>query len=207
MAWGRDPTASLLLPGEQLLWSGRPARGVRLRPRDWGLIPFTVLWCGFAIAWTAGTYAMGAPLWFSAFGLLFVAVGLYITVGRFFHDAWLRGRLHYAVTDRRVLLYRGGSGGTLRSLEVDRLPELTIESVRADGSGTLRFEAPHYTVGTASRSRHGFPRRAKARRDDAMVPALGKALVFLDVPDVQEVYRIVGEAARAARERPIEGSS
>ena len=199
MAWGRDPTASLLLPGERLLWSGQPLGGVRLRSRDWGLIPFTILWCGFAIFWTVGAAWSGAPVTFWGFGLIFVAIGLYITIGRFFHDAWLRRRLHYAVTDRRVLRYRGGIGGALSSMQIDRLPELSIEDVRADGSGTLRFEAPHYSMGVASRSRHGFPRRRKARRDDAMVPALGKALAFLDVPDVQQVYRIIGEAAEAAR--------
>ena len=203
MAWGRDPTASLLLPGERLLWSGQPVAGVRFRARDAFLIPFTVLWCGFAVFWTLGSWWMGAPIWFSAFGLIFVAVGLYITVGRFLHDAWMRRRLHYAVTDRRVLRYRGGPGGALHSIEIDRLPQLTLEDVRGDGTGTLRFEAPHMTVGVSRRSgRLGTRRRrTRAYRDDAMVPSLGRALAFLDIPDAQGVYRTVGEAARQARER------
>lgn len=38
-----------LLPDEKLLWSGKPAGGIKLRAGDALLIPFSIFWFGFAI--------------------------------------------------------------------------------------------------------------------------------------------------------------
>jgi hypothetical protein len=79
----------VLEPGERVLWSGRPAPGLTFRPADGFLIPFSLLWCGFAIFWEASVLRIpGAPFFFPLFGAVFVAAGLYFVFGRFlFRDA------------------------------------------------------------------------------------------------------------------------
>lgn len=74
-----DPRLRLtphLLPGEPLLWAGRPDPARRFAPQDAYLVPFSVLWCGFAIFWLAAAIRSGAPVPFVLFGVPFVAVGL-----------------------------------------------------------------------------------------------------------------------------------
>jgi hypothetical protein len=86
--------------GERVLWSGQPRQGIVFRGADLFLIPFSLFWCGFAIFWEwSAVQAPKAPSFFSLFGIPFVAVGLYLVVGRFFVEEKQRSRTFYAVTN------------------------------------------------------------------------------------------------------------
>lgn len=66
-----------LRPDEKLLWTGQPDPRVHFMPSDAFLVPFSILWCAFAVYWTWLVLNSGKPRWFALVGLLFVAVGLY----------------------------------------------------------------------------------------------------------------------------------
>jgi hypothetical protein len=127
-----------LLPGEKVVWSGRPVKGLRLRASDILLVPFTLLWGGFAVFWEATVLTKGAPLFFALWGVPFVLIGVYITVGRFVFDAWQRSRIQYAVTDERVVIRTGGFRPEVVSLRLAYLPGLTFREGRG-GFGTISF--------------------------------------------------------------------
>ena len=170
-----------LLDGERILWSGRPARGLSLRGRDVFLIPFSLLWCGFAVFWTISVGRTNAPWFFTGIGVLFVCMGLYFVVGRFLFDAWLRSDLRYAVTNLRILIARPEPFGRFTALALDRLPEAEL-SERVDGSGSIRFGAPAPLWGS--------------RGWTDMTPALDPTPQFLSIDAARRVFDLIQEKAR-----------
>jgi hypothetical protein len=78
-----------------------PNRGVIFHSDDWYVVPFSLLWGGFAIFWEAGVTGYGgnsprgggAPLFMQLWGIPFVVLGQYMIWGRFLYDAWLKRRI------------------------------------------------------------------------------------------------------------------
>ena len=121
--------------GERSVWIGAPRQGLVLRPTDAFMIPFSFLWAGFAVFWEASVLRTSAPGFFALWGIPFVLIGVYITIGRFFVDAWRRGRTSYALTSERIIIRTGAS---TKSLTVRTLSDVTLTE-RHDGSGTITF--------------------------------------------------------------------
>ena len=186
--------SSRLLPRERLQWSGRPRRGLLLAPSDMILIPFSLLWGGFVVFWEAMAVTMKAPAFMALFGVPFVIVGLYIVVGRFAVDAWLRGRTHYAITDRRVLILREAPWPSLTAVQLDRLPEATVTE-GADGSGTIRF-GPSLS----------FLNTNRAGLLGVWTPSLDPTPQLRAIDDVRTVFALVQKESVAAAGPPRDGA-
>ncbi len=175
-----------LTGSEQLIWTGQPVRGVRLRASDAFLVPFSLLWAGFAFFWEGMVLTKGrAPLLFALWGIPFVLAGVYITVGRFFFDAWRRSRTRYAVTNERVLIVSGGFRRTVTSLRLKTIPAISLREARS-GLGTISFGGgpPFASMfggieGWPGAERHLGPR-------------------FELVPDARSVYESIQAAQRDA---------
>ena len=119
---------------------------------------------------------------FPLFGIPFVAIGLYFIAGRFFVDAWARGRTRYAVTNQRILILRlGPPFAKFTSLAINRLPELVLDE-RADGRGTIRF-APLQPM-WSNRNWSGW------------TPALDPTPQFLSIADARSVFDRIQRASQ-----------
>lgn len=92
----------VLQPGEQLLWAGEPDPAVRFTKADTFLVPFSILWAGFSVFWEAGVLSSGGPPFFAVWGIPFLAMGFYVTIGRFIWKAHRKRRTTYLLTDRRA---------------------------------------------------------------------------------------------------------
>jgi hypothetical protein len=124
--------------GERLLWSGRPKQGVVFRGSDLFLIPFSLLWCGFAVFWEATVITGGAPLLFRLWGIPFVLVGLYMVFGRFLVEAKQRARTIYGLTDKDVVIVSGLLTRKVKRLNLRTLSDVSLEE-RAERRGTITF--------------------------------------------------------------------
>ena len=167
-----------LSPNEKLLWTGRPKTGIRFRPSDAFMIPFSLLWCGFAIFWESSVLLIGsAPFFFMLWGIPFVLVGLYMVIGRFIADAWRRKKTIYGITDDRIVIVSGIFSSSVKSLQIRTISDISFTQ-KADGSGTIMLGPSDGRVaftGFGSGYNRGRPQTP--------------ALEFID--DVRKVYDIL----------------
>lgn len=171
-----------LEPGEQILWTGRPGQGLRLRRADAWAIPFSIMWAGFFVFWETSVIQSEEPLFMRLWGIPFLLVGAYLVAGRFVVDAWLRRNTAYGVTDRRVLVFSGLFSHRTTSYLLRVLPAITL-SERRDGEGDVVLEATDMSHVAAG----------------GMVPkgsSVPPALEFL--PQARHVYEIIRDAHRRA---------
>lgn len=176
-----------LFSDEHVLWSGQPKQGIVFSAKDAVLIPFSLMWGGFAVFWNAmvwlGPFGSGnqeaSPWFFKLWGLPFLIIGVYIVIGRFLHDKHIRNNLLYAVTNKRILIVRGPK---IMSLDIKRLPRLEL-SEHKDGTGTLAFEAPSNVLFTGANGIGGW------------VPSLSGAMQFTRIREPRMLYELISKQA------------
>ena len=174
--------------GEQVFWHGQPIDGLRLRPRDAFVIPFSLLWCGFAVFWNATAWSQHAPPFFRLWGMPFLLVGAYMVIGRFFVDAWMRARTDYAVTNERVLIVTHLFSERVTSLSLAFLPEMTLQ-VGASGRGTIQF-------------RIAAPVAVTWNMPGTFNPQQGMPPSFFEIPDARAVADLVRQLQERRRASP-----
>jgi hypothetical protein len=194
-----DPESAMavqpeLVSGETLIWAGRPSPRPLFHKNDVFLVPFSLMWGGFAILWLAGVAGLwgpdsseGEPWTFGIFwGIPFVLIGQYFIWGRFIYAAWKKKGTYYAVTNRRVMVIQNGWGRKMVAAYLDTLPTLYRETTSGK-IGTLRFaeQAPVWS------QRNGFAMW------DCM--AVGTTPAFVDVEDVDGIYRLVSDLRTRAK--------
>jgi hypothetical protein len=171
--------------GERLLWSGMPRQGMHLRSSDTMMIPFSLMWGGFVFFWEYSVVTSNGPFFFSLWGIPFVLMGLYITVGRFFLDSYQRARTYYGVTDQRVIICSGLMSREVKSLNLQGLNDISLKE-KSDRSGSITFGAsnPMYAM-WAGTSWPGMSKR--------------QAPMFDLIGDARKVYDLIRETQQQVR--------
>jgi hypothetical protein len=178
-AWNR--LQPLLRQGEQIRWVGQPDPRVLFTPADAFLVPFSLLWGGFAMFWETQAITRGGPSFSALWGIPFVLMGLYMIFGRFIYKKRSKLKTVYGLTDARVIV-----SSSERSFE--DVPLLgTPMRINRSHSGR------HVSVifGVTGRNQYQntgldfFFNRSQAR-----------GLAFFDVPDVDALTRELDKVAR-----------
>jgi hypothetical protein len=202
------PLRDRLEPGERLLWNGQPNPRMYMFRGGWLLLPFSILWFGFAIFWEATVILSGAPILFWLWGVPFLLIGFYMTVGRFWMAAREAARTFYGVTNRRILIESGVFNRQFVSIDLFTLPYLQLTE-QGNGRGTVTFApgGPLPTVAGGAWVGGLIVGGVWTSRGTAQPPA------FIAIDHAAEVYRIIEQARREAQQarppaetRPLRGS-
>ncbi|MEO6175749.1 MAG: PH domain-containing protein [Flavobacterium circumlabens] len=165
---------------ENLIWTGKPKKGIIFRPSDIFLIPFSILWCSFAIFWFTTALTSGAPFFFALFGIVFVILGLNFVFGRFIIDAKHRANTIYGLTEHRVIIKSGIFTSSIKSLNIKTISDIQYEE-KIDGSGTI-------TIG---------PRNPMDNWGSGINWESRKTPSLEFIPDVRKVYNKITEIQRS----------
>ena len=155
-------------------WTGQPAQGLLFRTADIFLVPFTLLWFGFAAAGMGTLLFSSSPIAAKLPAIPFLAIGLYIAFGRFAVDAYSRAHTSYGVGENAAYIVRDGFGR--RSIMINASALAPIEmNVRGNGTGTISFG----------------PRPPFSRSVGWNMFGFDNSATFERIPDVRNVYQLV----------------
>jgi Bacterial PH domain len=181
----------LLRPNERLLWEGKPDVWAYSMRGALYLIPFSLLWGGFAIFWEVSVLTSKAPWFFAIWGVPFVAIGLYMIFGRILYARREAANTTYAVTDERVLIQSGVFRPRLTVLDLSDLPPLQLDD-GGRGLGTVTIGASMSPIRIPS----GWPAMGMYARPPS----------FASIPDATKVFELLQDAKTEARRRDMRRS-
>ena len=167
-----------LLPGEGLLWSGRPQR----------VAPTGIEWFVPAV----GTVAAGLFAWlhfvpdqeFPFVNEIVAVLTLASVWGMVLARMWVAGRAVYAVTDQRILIAHRVSGRILTAADLGTYPP-SVTWLGRGGLGTLTFTDPDLVLDVLG---YSVPVRFQGRRSP---------IKFVAVAEPERIRELI-EVAQAA---------
>jgi hypothetical protein len=170
-----------LLPGEEVLWQGRPLLWRLFTTYDLWLIPVSLVWCSFTVPFLITSLRSG-DLFFIIFPHAWV--GLYMLFGRFVYKLVRKQHTHYVITDRRVLIINNLLGKRVKTYNLDHLPNLS-KTVGFGGVGSITF---------ADMPNKSWWNRGQVNYSNTGLDFFGGTVPgFYDIPDVEEVYQLIVE--------------
>jgi hypothetical protein len=174
-----------LLREERILWTGQPETSVLFTRADIFLVPFSLLWGGFAFFWEITAISMKAPMDFWLFGIPFVIIGFYIVFGRFLVKNRRKRRTFYALTNQRVLILSTFISRSLQAQFIEQIPSINI-NVRKNGIGTITFGNTSWMNSMYGNTGLEF-----------FSSFYGiNSLSFYDIKNANEVYQLVNQVRR-----------
>jgi hypothetical protein len=173
-----------LLPGERIVWTGRPPRGLALRDLDPAGLSFAAAALALVLYLRPPGWSLGAFDPETSFDLLLLLASILLGIGYFLLRPLRRRRILYAVTSQRVLILGREAKDGLQSHDLAWLPMLLLEQNGAHG--TILMEAPPEPQGCLQL---GFAR----------TPAHDEGFAFVGIDSPQSVYDIIARESRNRR--------
>jgi hypothetical protein len=184
-----------LIPGEKILWSGRPGIKNVFHRSDIIVIPFTLAFCVFAAFWeyTALNAYLRThrteTLLFAIVGAILLIAGLHQLAGRFFFSSYTANKTWYALTGWRAIIITKLLWTNVRSIELGKTGAIR-KHINKDGTGTISFGNDKIISGTHINS-YFDPVVGYNRISYNNYNFINKAAAFVDIENVENVSNII----------------
>lgn len=174
-----DEFRAMLMPGENLLWSGKHKKGAGISANGASCLTmiFPVFWTGFAVFWTLTALLAGGGI-MAVFGIPFIIVGIALFKNK---GVGAGGKRSYAITDRRVIINHGGA------ITSDRLENIGDISFKETGRNVGYVTFTMIGAGGVQYNTYGQNRYAA-----------GRHCAFSGIENPAGVYRILSDAVYSA---------
>ena len=145
-----------ILQDEELLWSGRPVKQIKLLPAEKFNMMFGAFWTAFSTLWiimgfvspgdtTQNSFFMSKV--FPFFGIPFLIVGIHMLLIAPLIAKCRRKNIEYALTSERILILYSGKKNRLKTFRYEEISNLNFGCDEND-VGVLTFNATSYISGT-----------------------------------------------------------
>ncbi len=129
-----------ILPGESILWKGKPEKGNIITSRELIMTPFSLFILAFSVFWEYLALQSG-QLIVIIWGLPIVGISLYMMFGRHIQTAFLRSRTFYVITNKKLIIKKGRK---ITMHNSEDLPPMEVE-LHKNGNGSIFFYEEVYT--------------------------------------------------------------
>lgn len=124
-----------LTDNEYVLWKGKPEKGNLISGRDLILLPFSIFWLGFSLFWELMVIKTTNSVFMIIWGLPFIAIGIYLLVGRFIFSCLQKNKTYYVITNKRIIIKKGNK---LQLFDSKDIPAMNI-TIHRSGNATIIF--------------------------------------------------------------------
>ena len=178
--------ASLLAPGERVLWRGKPERGPFVF-RTWPLSAFGAVLLASVAAFVLIILSTDAPDELLYYAIPFALAGLYMAVGHFLVTLYEWRQTEYLITESRLLIRHGIFTPSLTVYSLLGLPHTRVE-MHGERIGNIMFEP---------REGHGYGPWPGYQTMWPYTPGYLIGMMYVRDPD--EVHKIIESARRGKR--------
>ena len=181
----------LLQRDEKVVWGGKPVRKAFILP-GLAAIPFGLIFLAFSIFWMWSSASIGAPGFFTLFGLPFVLVGFALTFGPSMVLLVRYKNTEYMITNKRIITQTGAIGIDTRFVDFEKIQEVYVQIGFIDklfGTGTLYAMTAGFSgFAFTGRQGYGYPGMQGLRPS------------FAALKEPYEVQRLLQEAMAEAKQ-------
>ncbi len=171
-SYGQEQQRPVLVPGEQVIWSGKPKKNAYIMNKVLGMLPIALIWLAFDSVFIGAAFSGGLggmSLFIMLFMLLhLMPVWIWLANALTANRSWKNTA--YYVTNRRILIQTGVLSQDVQSIYYKEIENVNLRIGLLDrllGVGDIYFDLGYYHTGGKTKTNYK---------------------TFLDVENPHEVY-------------------